>query len=132
MPDGPGLSEILQAEGEADYIHKDVKLSHLDVLTFGKRVSDPLELFLGETLDNLLDKLRSVYDYIIMDTSPLTTYETKKILSRAERVFLVLRYGYTNKTDLLRLKTICEVKRLAGIIFNDFCEVIPFWFKKFL
>ena len=132
LPDGPGLSEILQAEGEADYIHKDVKLSHLDVLTFGKRVSDPLELFLGETLDNLLDKLRSVYDYIIMDTSPLTTYETKKILSRAERVFLVLRYGYTNKTDLLRLKTICEVKRLAGIIFNDFCEVIPFWFKKFL
>jgi len=132
LPEGPGLSELLQTEGEADYIHKDVKLANLDVLTFGKSVSDFLELFLGEKFDHLLDKFKSVYDYIIIDTSPLTSYETKKILSRAERVFLVLRYGYTNKSDLLKLKTICEVKSLAGIIFNDFCEVIPFWFKKFL
>lgn len=83
------------------FINKNVGVEGLDVLTAGPVPPNPAELLASEKLDVLFDKLREVYDYIIIDSAPVGMVADTFTLNRlANATVYVTRMNVTTLRDL--------------------------------
>ncbi len=83
------LDEVIQASG---------KIPNLDIITSGPIPPNPAELIASEKCNVLFDKLKEIYDYIIIDTPPLGLVTDAFLLMRHSDVNLyIVRQGVTNK-----------------------------------
>lgn len=120
-------------KGLADYLADEkVKLDeiitpssstpNLFVIGCGSLPDDPTELFSSERINTLFEELRAKYDYIILDTSPVgLVADVFNIAPYADASIYLLRYNFTDKTQVSVLDDICENKKLKNlmIVFND-------------
>ncbi len=92
-----GLSDVLIGRVKVDEaVHEYSK--NLDVLTSGKLPPNPSEMLGSKTMENLVKALKSQYDIIILDSSPLQAVTDSQILSaKADGTVLVVRAGKTKK-----------------------------------
>lgn len=73
LNDSVGLSEILAGGiNEEEVIHANVR-PHLDVLTSGKLPDFPADMLESKSFTQLLKRLSSSYDLIVIDTAPILT-----------------------------------------------------------
>lgn len=97
-----GLSSILGgiAFNVSKLIIKDVK-QNLDVLTSGPIPPNPAELLSGKTMDELLEIVGEHYDYIFIDTPPVTVVTDALLLNKkiAGIVFIV-KEGSTTHSEI--------------------------------
>lgn len=91
--------------------------NNLDVLPAGIVSMNPNELLSSERLDNLFTELRKHYDYIFIDSAPVTIVSDTFLLDRLTDITLyVSRANYTT-TDIVEfLNQIYEQKRLKNIV----------------
>ena len=83
------LDEVIQASG---------KIPNLDIITSGPIPPNPAELIASDKCNELFDKLKEIYDYIIIDTPPLGLVTDAFLLMRHSDVNLyIVRQGVTNK-----------------------------------
>ena len=84
----------------ADVIQK-TEINNLDVIPAGPIPPNPAELLGKAEMKELLDKLRTMYDYIIMDNAPVS-YVTDGIIvgSLCDLNIFILRYGVSRKQQL--------------------------------
>ena len=103
-----GLSEVLDgSRAFADVVVRDAAPG-LDVLPLVAPRFTPHDVFGDGTMRALLDRLRSVYSFIIIDAPPVLVVDDAAILARlADRVLLAVRWGST-RLEALRI----AVKRL--------------------
>ncbi|WP_129714870.1 tyrosine-protein kinase family protein [Pedobacter sp. SYP-B3415] len=88
----------------------------------GKIPRNPSELLLSGRLDELFDELRQEFDYIIVDTSPVgLVSDAFSLAGYADASIYVVRYNYTNLSDLAVLEDIYANDRLKNpmVVFND-------------
>ncbi|MCK4709331.1 MAG: polysaccharide biosynthesis tyrosine autokinase, partial [Gammaproteobacteria bacterium] len=92
----PGLSEILSGEFElSQVIHKDTLEKGLDMMATGIYPPNPSELLMSDAFKTLLDKLKGLYDLIIIDTPPVLAVTDAAIIGQyAATNFMVLRSGW--------------------------------------
>ena len=92
-----GLSDVLI--GKVDIMEAAHKYNkNLLVLTAGKIPPNPSEMLGSKTMKELLDRLKEVVDYIILDTPPVQAVADAQILStRADGTLLVIKAGETKK-----------------------------------
>jgi Mrp family chromosome partitioning ATPase len=87
-------------------------VANLDALTAGQHVSNPAELLASERLGQLIEEVRSRYDIVIFDTSPLLAVTDPWIISAVvDGILLVVQLGSTRRQDLERTM---EVLRTLG------------------
>ena len=102
------LDEIIVPSGE----HK-----NLDIIPCGAIPPNPSELLQTERVDKLFAELRKHYDYIIVDTAPVTivsdTYQLDRI---ADMSIFVSRYKYTSFDMINRINQIIEQKRMHNVV----------------
>ncbi len=119
----PGLTNYLVGETSADDllrpsgVHPDLFL-----ISSGPVPPNPVELLGLPQLDDLLTQLSAQFDCILMDTSPAGLVADAATLNRlAARTLLVVRQGFTRKTDLLHLIDRCADGQLSRpvLVFND-------------
>lgn len=108
-----GVSNILCGFSEIENtLIKNVR-ENLDVLTAGEIPLNPAELLQTQEFDNLIDKLRKEYDYVFIDTPPITvvtdavivsgyednSFRPEQLISRAEAIAIINRMlvRYANK-----------------------------------
>jgi len=128
----PGLVDLLTNGFEESYIHKNIKVDNLHVLSFGKDAVDPLELFLKDETKELLTTLRSKYDHIILDAAPLGWYETEALVQLADGILLILKCANTRRVDVVKAKEkIIKNGKLSGVILNYFHDPVPSWVMRF-
>lgn len=91
-----GLSSILGGMCKfEDAVNRSVS-GNLDVLTAGPIPPNPSQMFMSEKMDEFLKKVSSLYDYVIIDTSPINIVSDALTLSKsAAGVVLVARQGIT-------------------------------------
>ena len=83
------LDDVIQASG---------KIPNLDIITSGPIPPNPAELIASDKCNELFDKLKEIYDYIIIDTPPLGLVTDAFLLMRHSDVNLyVVRQQVTNK-----------------------------------
>ena len=117
-----GLSTILSNQKTfEEVVYRDVR-DGLDCLTAGSIPPNPAELLASDAMSNLLNTLKTQYDYIFIDTPPVTVVTDAVALSTSTSgIVLVVREGFTNHESVehaLNLLKIAKAKVL-GFFVND-------------
>ncbi len=96
LSDGHGLSEYLSGQDAEPNIRK-TSFPNLYVLTSGKSVPFTAELLSSEAMNTFLKKVETMFDYIIIDTPPLTVVpDALSLADRTHGYIVVSRADYSD------------------------------------
>jgi tyrosine-protein kinase Etk/Wzc len=120
-PEG-GLSELIS--GQIDLAQATRTVANLDNLHFiarGKVPPNPSELLMNERFTVLLDKLKPLYDLIIIDTPPILAVTDAAVIgNHAGTSLMVLRFALNQSREITLAKQRFEQNgvEIKGAIFN--------------
>ncbi len=127
----PGLVEVL-VDG---YNHKDAiqktSIDKLDILTSGRRTSNPTEVFDADAIGNLIEELKFYYDLIVVDCPPLLPVSDPMMLaSKVDGILVVVKAGATQKEVVKRAVDIlgAERNRILGVVLNNMSSSLPYYY----
>ena len=87
-----------------------------NVITSGSIPQNPSELILSSKFTELLEILKSRYDYILIDTAPIgLVSDSIHLMKLADQNLLVLRENYSEESFLSSLHDIAEKNKLTNI-----------------
>jgi protein-tyrosine kinase len=115
---GKGLSDVLSGGAQIgeSLVKTDVK--NLTVLTSGQIPVNPAELIGSRKMKDLLDELKTKFNYIIMDAPPIIPYADPRILGPlADGVVMAVRTGVTRRE---------AVSRAEGILKSVNCNILGY------
>jgi len=96
--------------------------SNLFVIGCGPVPPNPSELLLDEKVAELFTRLKTEFDYIIIDTAPVGLVSDAFTLNNyADACLYIIRHGYTLKRQLNMVDDLYVKKRLSnmGLVIND-------------
>ena len=117
-----GLSDYLCGMIDLDKAIKHCKDEGIDCVTSGQIPPNPVELMTSPKFDEFLGELSKRYDYIFIDTAPVTVVtDASVIASHVDGVVVVARQNYTIHESLQRAVTNLKFAnvRILGYILND-------------
>jgi capsular exopolysaccharide synthesis family protein len=125
---GDGLSELLAGvvdRGKLNDFIIGTDRENLSILPAGHMPPNPAELLASKQMGSLLGVLSERYDYILIDTPPVSVVTDAVVLSRiADGFLLVVRAGNT-PIDSLK-DSVSQLERVGahiiGFLFNDVNE----------
>lgn len=117
-----GLSTVLSKQMDFDEaVFKDIRIG-MDLLTSGSIPPNPAELLSSFAMGDLIDNLKKQYDYIFIDTPPVTVVTDAAALSKyVDGIVMIVREGYTNHESIehaINLLSIADAK-ILGFFVND-------------
>ena len=116
-----GLSTYLSGKSLLYEIIQQSQYENLDVISSGPIPPNPSELINSKAFKELLDRLKSVYDMIILDTAPVgLVADARVIMNLCDVNLYILRESYSKKVFIKNINKLKEegVKGL-GIVYND-------------
>lgn len=117
----PGLSNILQGEGNLDTALRPAGLNNLWVLPAGSLPDNPPELLGSEANRALLEQLRSRFDLLVLDSPPILSLADAQVLSSlSDGVLLVVAADTTPRNHVERAESMLRHvgARVLGVAFN--------------
>ncbi len=121
-PNTPGLANLVAGSAELkECIHR-FKKANLDVMTAGQLSPNPLELISSNRFAELIKKLSSHYDHIILDTPPTQAVSDALIMgSMADAVVYVVKADSTSikavRNGMTRLQY--ANANIIGVVLNQ-------------
>lgn len=117
----PGLSNVLAGLCDVQAaVRKNIR-PNLDVLFSGEIPPNPLELLGSKALEKMLEELKSLYDYIIVDTPPATIVsDTCVIASLTDGTLMLVRQHETEKDGVAKAVKQLQMAnaKLLGFVMN--------------
>lgn len=117
-----GMSTILTNISTVDECFMDSHMPNLKFITAGPPPPNPSELILSPKLDEVIEYLKTMFDYIVIDNAPVgLVTDGIATIQKANYPIYVFRAGYSRKMftqNLDRLKNETGVKKLA-VVLND-------------
>ncbi len=117
-----GLAQAL-AVGEAPYLYAVQGVPELSLLTSGAIPPNPLELVSNRRFERMVGEWRRTYDFVLIDTPPVSQYaDALAIATAARRVLVVSRTqstSFSGMKDLLRRLAPTQA-RILGAVLNRF------------
>ena len=107
--------------------------SYLFVLATGGSYVGPVGLFESEQFDGFLSKAREEFDYVILDSAPISSFAEARVLcEKMDGVVLVIESGKIRRQVALRAKKELEDAgaRILGVVLNKRKYYIPEWLYK--
>jgi capsular exopolysaccharide synthesis family protein len=96
-----GFSTVLSGGATLDEVLQKTHVDGLSVLTSGPVPPNPSELLGSLAAKKVLSTLRSQFDYVIVDSSPLLAVTDATILAaNSDAVLMIARYGQTKREQL--------------------------------
>jgi len=116
-----GLTNLLIDQAKLDDVIQPWGRNGLNILPAGQIPPNPSELLGSQAMKNLLEKLESTYDIILIDTSPVLPVTDTAILSKITGgVVMVVAVGKTTKPQLqgalMQLETVGA--KILGFVMN--------------
>ena len=115
----PGVTDFLLGKVPLHRIIRKVAGSNLYIMPAGEAVINPLELLNLREVKLLLDRLPSVFNWIILDSPPLLFAADANLLSTlCHGTLLVVRIGHTTIDSVTRaMQSLCN-NNVLGIVVN--------------
>ncbi len=124
---------IEKKEGLTDYLVGDVPNvesiisksgahENLDIIGAGTLPPNPAEIMLNEKVADLFERMKKVYDFIIIDTAPVgKVADALSLKDFADTSIYIVRYNYTDKDQLQIIEDIYANQKLTNplIVLND-------------
>ena len=118
----PGLSTYLIGNAtEEEIVQSHLKISNFSVIASGPIPPNPSELISGQRLNQLFDYLKQHFDYIIVDSPPISAVTDAKILAnKADATLYIMRQNFTHSSYLDLINDIQQKNILPNlnIVFN--------------
>lgn len=115
-----GLTDILIERAGLEAISRIDALDNLSLLGAGAMPPNPQELLNRKGFGELMDKLRTLYDVVIVDTAPATsTADAQAVAMRCGGALLVSQVDVTPLRDLANVRDqllVSDVQIVAGVI----------------
>jgi capsular exopolysaccharide synthesis family protein len=101
-----GISDMLNKSAMNEhYIIKDSYCAGLDIIPVGLIPPNPSELLMGSYMKLLMEKLKTMYDYIFIDSTPAELVADAVIVGQfADLSVFILRENYTDRRKLAEFK----------------------------
>jgi receptor protein-tyrosine kinase len=115
----PGITDYLMGKAELHQIIKRVAGTNLFLMPAGEAVMNPLELLNLREVKVLLDKLPTLFNWVIMDTPPLLFAADASLLATlCDGTIMVVRLGSTTIDSVTRaMQSLCQ-NNVLGIVVN--------------
>lgn len=117
-----GLSELLTRKKPLEAVyHKSVINDNLHIMPAGLDSEHAADLLSGFNFGSLLKDLESVFDIIVMVSSPLIYSSDAYLMNKyADKTLFIIREGYSEKADIDTIKAEPALLQLvnASIIYN--------------
>jgi receptor protein-tyrosine kinase len=119
VPRSPGLTDYLRGKATLDEIIRHVEGTNLYILPAGEAVLNPLELLNLPDVRILLERLPSLFNWVILDTPPLLFAADANLLSTLSHgLVMVVRLGTTTIDSVTRaIGSLCQ-NNILGIVVN--------------
>lgn len=118
-----GLAEYLQEKIDEKQAIRRIEPWNFYYMPAGNCPENPGELLHGGRIGELLNKLGEVFDWVIVDTAPITLFaDTPQLANFVDGTLLVARLGVTPPDALERAVLAMEGNYIAGIVLNGATE----------
>lgn len=117
-----GLTNYMTKNASADEIIKNTNIENLSFISAGPLIPNPSELMELGVLDNLINYLKTKFDYIIIDTTPVGIVADATLMMKyASKVLMVIRNNYTRKDIFANVINNFKTNKLNNydIVYND-------------
>lgn len=94
----------------------------LDIIYSGDIPPNPTELLSNGNLESVLEQLRAIYDYVIVDTAPtLLVADTTIITKYADTMLYIIKANFTQKQFLPYINKLKQQNKIknTSIVFNN-------------
>jgi capsular exopolysaccharide synthesis family protein len=100
---GSGLSDLLAGQCELPEVHAIEEVPNLYVIVAGSKTPNPSELLGSEAMRRCLERWRSEYDFVVLDSAPvLPVTDTVTLNTLVDVTILLARSGLTQKPQVAR------------------------------
>jgi capsular exopolysaccharide synthesis family protein len=114
-----GLSEVMGGEVKLEDAIIRLEPSGLYLLPGGSARDDVAELLSGPKFSAILEEVRDLFDYVIIDAPPLGLFTDATVLiNRADGALLVVRAGKTRYALVDRILATLPRSRMLGVVLN--------------
>lgn len=117
----PGISSYLIGKATLDEITKPTAYENLFLVTAGPIPPNPTELIALPAFKEMLDELKSKFDYVIIDTAPIGPVTDAQLLTQfAETTIFVVRHAVTPTVFLKMIDNLNREQKFRKmcIVFN--------------
>lgn len=115
-----GLSEVLQGKLQPSTAIKQYS-ENLHFITRGTAMEHPAELLTEKSLKGLIEKFRTQYDWVIIDTPPILAAEDATLINAyADVLIFVVRAHFTQSSQVHAALRMLKSRQIEpkGIVFN--------------
>ena len=115
----PGITDYLQGKCQLHEAMRKIAGTDLYIMPAGEAVMNPLELLNLREVKQMLDRLPSIFQWVIMDSPPLLFAADANLLSTMSHgTLLVVRIGHTTIDSVTRaMQSLCS-NNVLGIVVN--------------
>jgi tyrosine-protein kinase Etk/Wzc len=117
-----GISSFLIDKANIEDIILPTHIENLDLVSAGPAAPNPAELINSERTGELIDKLKEMYDYIIIDSAPAGILtETMLLMKHSDLNIIIARMDKTNREAFRNVIKSFEVNKInnISILVND-------------
>lgn len=124
-----GVTSYIVGKATLNQIIKNTSIDNLQVILTGPRTPNASELILDPKMEQLIEELKNLYDYIIIDTPPVGLLSDALVfMKHADLNMYVLKAGYSKKDFVDIAHQIVDkndIKHLSFILNNVNSKNIP-------
>lgn len=121
IPSEPGLSDMISGQERAKNGMRHISELGIDVIPSGTNTPDPTLLLQSSRMKMIMQELKKIYEYIIVDLPPATVVSDASILADLMDGFLlVVRHNttdYRSITDMMEQLKMANAK-IIGFVYN--------------
>jgi receptor protein-tyrosine kinase/non-specific protein-tyrosine kinase len=117
-----GLSDCLLDSNDISEAIIKTDISKLSVISAGREVPKPLELFASKKMHELMLQIKNRYNdrYVIIDTPPLLPFaETRTLAHIVDGIVFVVQEGVVPQESVLEAMEILKGCPIMGVVLND-------------
>lgn len=118
----PGLADLLRGKNKESFGFQNYLLDNWFVLPSGDIPPNPSELLGSSRMENVLNQLKEIFDYIIIDLPPVNLVsDAVSISGLISGMIVVIREEYTEKKELERCFRQLNLSNvnILGCVIND-------------
>jgi len=116
-----GLSNYLINDAELESVIHHTDFENLDVVLAGNIPPNPTELLASDNMKELIDTLKGTYDYILLDTPPVTVVTDAAVISKLTDGMIIVTRQFISEKPLLK-DAISKLKfvdaKIIGVVLN--------------
>ncbi|RZL13135.1 MAG: polysaccharide biosynthesis tyrosine autokinase, partial [Pedobacter sp.] len=116
---GEGITDYLNGNIESinSILHAPEQIPNLHIFPSGAIPLNPADVLLSERVSELMDALRSIYDYVIVDSAPAGMVSDAYLLDEyCDATIYIIRQRFTEKKNLQFINDLYKSGRLKNMV----------------